>query len=53
MCAGNMAEEERDGDDIYNFRKKLYEIEPSDDPQLEERRQRALYAKRNRDMKKR
>ncbi|KAK8398065.1 hypothetical protein O3P69_003761 [Scylla paramamosain] len=49
---GDIAEEEREEDATYSFKKKLYEIEPSGDPQLEERRQRALYAKRNRDMKK-
>ncbi|XP_045126866.1 uncharacterized protein LOC123513646 [Portunus trituberculatus] len=46
------AEEE---DDVsYGFRKvKMFEMAPSDDPEMEERRQRALYAKRNREMKKR
>ncbi|KAK8388221.1 hypothetical protein O3P69_020247 [Scylla paramamosain] len=39
---------------IYGFRRvKMFEMAPSDDPKLEERRQRAIYAKKNRDMKKR
>lgn len=41
-------------DATYRFRKmKMFEMAPSDDPETEERRQRALYAKNNRDMKKR
>ncbi|KAG0727180.1 hypothetical protein GWK47_035175 [Chionoecetes opilio] len=41
-------------DAFSRFRKvKMFEIAPSTDPVLEERRQRALYAKKNRDMKKR
>ena len=47
-------EEEEEEEATYRFRKmKMFEMAPSDDPELEERRQRALYAKNNRDMKKR
>lgn len=47
-----MEEEEEEG--AYGFRKvKMFEMAPFGDPQLEERRQRAIYAKKNRDMKKR
>ncbi|KAK8392055.1 hypothetical protein O3P69_017581 [Scylla paramamosain] len=51
-AADNMGEEEEDVN--YRFRKvKMFEMAPSDDPEMEERRQRALYAKRNREIKKR
>lgn len=52
LADDTMEEEEEEG--AYGFRKvKMFEMAPFGDPQLEERRQRAIYAKKNRDMKKR
>ncbi|XP_050717746.1 uncharacterized protein LOC126999324 [Eriocheir sinensis] len=48
-------EDEEDDEEVrYGAtRPKMFEMGPLDDPAMEERRQRAIYAKRNREMKKR